>query len=172
MIFLCLLSNLDSPLYYSVTWDPQHSTIITNIAMVAGHWLTVQGATCSPHRGLSATATGADVRPRLAIPSHLASYRGPWWGRILCSCRFGLSFSGKCKCQKYAKTKILQFHWFLIASYLATFCGRYHSTWTTCIVKFSFFWQKSLRTIHTYHQVPFKLPKNIQRGLFQGLLVL
>ena len=33
------------------------------------------------------------------------------------------------------------------------------------------FWQKSLRTIHTYHLVPFKLPKNVQRGLFQGLLV-
>ena len=33
------------------------------------------------------------------------------------------------------------------------------------------FWQKPLRTIHTYHLVPFKLPKNVQRGLFQGLLV-
>merc|ERR1712155_237935 len=33
------------------------------------------------------------------------------------------------------------------------------------------FSQKSLRTIHTYHLVPFKLPKNVQRGLFQGLLV-
>ena len=34
------------------------------------------------------------------------------------------------------------------------------------------FWQKSLWTIHTYHLVPFKLPKNVQRGPFQGLLVL
>ena len=33
------------------------------------------------------------------------------------------------------------------------------------------FSQKSLRTIHTYHLVPFKLPKNVQRGPFQGLLV-
>ena len=33
------------------------------------------------------------------------------------------------------------------------------------------FWQKSLWTIHTYHLVPFKLPKNVQRGPFQGLLV-
>ena len=32
------------------------------------------------------------------------------------------------------------------------------------------FWQKSLRTIHTYHLVPFNLPKNVQRGPFQGLL--
>ena len=29
-----------------------------------------------------------------------------------------------------------------------------------------FFWQKSLRTIHTYHLVPFKLPKNVQGGPF------
>ena len=34
-----------------------------------------------------------------------------------------------------------------------------------------FLWQKSLRTIHTYHLVPFKLPKNVQGGPFQGLLV-
>ena len=34
-----------------------------------------------------------------------------------------------------------------------------------------FFWQKSLRTIHTYHLVPLKLPKNVQGGPFQGLLV-
>ena len=34
-----------------------------------------------------------------------------------------------------------------------------------------YFWQKSLRTIHTYHLVPFKLPKNVQGGPFQGLLV-
>ena len=34
------------------------------------------------------------------------------------------------------------------------------------------FWQKSLWTIHTYHLVPFKLQKNVQRGPFQGLLVL
>ena len=34
-----------------------------------------------------------------------------------------------------------------------------------------FFWQKSLRTIQTYHLVPFKLPKNVQGGPFQGLLV-
>ena len=34
-----------------------------------------------------------------------------------------------------------------------------------------FFWQKSLRTIHTYHLVPFKLPKNVQGGPLQGLLV-
>ena len=34
-----------------------------------------------------------------------------------------------------------------------------------------FFWQKSLRTINTYHLVPFKLPKNVQGGPFQGLLV-
>ena len=33
------------------------------------------------------------------------------------------------------------------------------------------FSQKSLRTIYTYHLVPFKLPKNVQRGPFQGLLV-
>ena len=33
------------------------------------------------------------------------------------------------------------------------------------------FWQKSLRTIHTYHLVPFNLPKNVQGGPFQGLLV-
>ena len=33
------------------------------------------------------------------------------------------------------------------------------------------FSQKSLRTIHTYHLVPFKLPKNVQRCPFQGLLV-
>ena len=33
------------------------------------------------------------------------------------------------------------------------------------------FWHKSLRTIHTYHLVQFKLPKNVQRGPFQGLLV-
>ena len=34
-----------------------------------------------------------------------------------------------------------------------------------------FFWQKSLRTIYTYHLVPLKLPKNVQGGPFQGLLV-
>ena len=34
-----------------------------------------------------------------------------------------------------------------------------------------FFWQKSLRTIHTYHLVSFKLPKNIKGGIFQGILV-
>ena len=33
------------------------------------------------------------------------------------------------------------------------------------------FSQKSLRTIYTYQLVPFKLPKNVQRGPFQGLLV-
>ena len=33
------------------------------------------------------------------------------------------------------------------------------------------FSQKSLRTICTYHLVPFKLPKNVQRCPFQGLLV-
>merc|ERR1712102_158239 len=33
------------------------------------------------------------------------------------------------------------------------------------------FWQKSLRTIDTYHLVPFNLPKNVQGGPFQGLLV-
>ena len=33
------------------------------------------------------------------------------------------------------------------------------------------FSQKSLRTIYTYHLVPFKLPKNVQKGPFQGLLV-
>ena len=33
------------------------------------------------------------------------------------------------------------------------------------------FLQKSLRTICTYHLVPFKLPKNVQRCPFQGLLV-
>ena len=31
------------------------------------------------------------------------------------------------------------------------------------------FWQKSLRTIDTYHLVPFNLPKNVQGGPFQGL---
>ena len=34
-----------------------------------------------------------------------------------------------------------------------------------------FFWQKSLRTIYTYHLVLLKLPKNVQGGPFQGLLV-
>ena len=34
-----------------------------------------------------------------------------------------------------------------------------------------FFLQKILRTIHTYHLVPFKLPKIVQGGPFQGLLV-
>ena len=34
------------------------------------------------------------------------------------------------------------------------------------------FWQKSLWTIHTYHLVLFKLPKNVQGAPFQGLLVL
>ena len=28
--------------YYFLTWDPQHNTKITNIAMVAGHWLTTR----------------------------------------------------------------------------------------------------------------------------------
>merc|ERR1711978_409815 len=32
------------------------------------------------------------------------------------------------------------------------------------------FSQKSLKTIYTYHLVPFKLPKSVQRGPFQGLL--
>ena len=34
-----------------------------------------------------------------------------------------------------------------------------------------FFWQKSLRTIYTYHLVPIKMLKNVQGGPFQGLLV-
>ena len=35
----------------------------------------------------------------------------------------------------------------------------------------SFFSMESLRNIQTYHLVPFKSPKNVQRGPFQGLLV-
>ena len=70
--------------HYFLTWDPQHNTKITNIAMVAAHWLTVRGATCSPHRGLSATATNADLRPRLGHPiTPCPQTGGPWWGRIL-----------------------------------------------------------------------------------------
>ena len=34
------------------------------------------------------------------------------------------------------------------------------------------FSQNPLRTVHAYHLVPFKLPKNVQRGPFQELLVL
>ena len=49
--------------------------------------------------------------------------------------------------------------------------GRYHSIRATCVVKFWFF-GKNHSGPFIYHLVPFKLPKNVQRCPFQGLLVL
>ena len=50
------------------------------------------------------------------------------------------------------------------------YIGRYYSIRATCIVKFWFF-HKNHSGPFIHHLVPFKLPKNVQRGPFQGLLV-
>ena len=66
--------------HYFLTWDPQHNTKITNIAMVAVGWLT---------KVLHAPLTAASLPlPRMqisgrdwAIPSHLALKPGNHGGR-------------------------------------------------------------------------------------------